>query len=467
VKKSFQLRLILIFLACMVAVFLLNRFFSQQIASMYVHDRVLVGMAKVLQQCMHLPAEEDAFRSCADQARTDSSIESWPERYVVCDVHQANAQSAEALLCANLVDPTLKWADFAADEVTGFASIQTTVNQQSWSAVRQTSSGHVLMLQEEVIQRLVVEIWNIRNWVMQFVAPVIVLMTLMVGWLMTVVLLKPVNDIQKTLQKLSSKNLNEPLQVDADYQEFEAFTNVFEDLRGRLHNSFLQSHRFSADASHELRTPLTILRGHVELGIAELPAGSEAQIRLRLMGEEIERLIDITEKLLLLSRADADSIKLDMSDVNISELLNQMVKDARLFQSDLTITSNIQAQVVWHCDAQLIRQLIQNLCVNAVNYNLPSGWIDCQLHAQDGNLELTISNPTHEVVQDLSGRAFERFYRGDSAHTRHVDGHGLGLSLCIEIIHLHHGRISLTSDANHIVHVKVTAPLVPPQVQMG
>jgi signal transduction histidine kinase len=255
--------------------------------------------------------------------------------------------------------------------------------------------------------------------------------------------------------------------VDADYQEFEAFTNVFEDLRGRLHNSFLQSHRFSADASHELRTPLTILRGHVELGIAELPAGSEAQIRLRLMGEEIERLIDITEKLLLLSRADADSIKLDMSNVNISELLDQMVKDARLFQSDLTITSNIQAQVVWRCDAQLIRQLIQNLCVNAVNYNLPSGWIDCQLHAQDGNLELTISNPTHEVVQDLSGRAFERFYRGDSAHTRHVDGHGLGLSLCIEIIHLHHGRISLTSDANQIVHVKVTAPLVPPQVEMG
>jgi signal transduction histidine kinase len=451
----------------MVAVFLLNRHFSQYLADRYVHQQVRVGMAKVLQHCMHLPAEEDAFRSCADQARTVSSIESWPQHYVVCDVRVAKTTSVQAALCAHIADPSLAWTDLSTDDITGFAQLQTTVNQQVWSAVRQASSGHVLMLQEEVIHRLVVEIWNIRNWVMQFVAPVIVVMTLLVGWLMTVVLLKPVNDIQKNLQKLSSKNLNEPLQVDADYQEFEAFTNVFEDLRGRLHNSFLQSHRFSADASHELRTPLTILRGHVELGIAELPAGSEAQIRLRLMGEEIERLIDITEKLLLLSRADADSIKLDMSNVNISELLDQMVKDARLFQSDLTITSNIQAQVVWRCDAQLIRQLIQNLCVNAVNYNLPSGWIDCQLHAQDGNLELTISNPTHEVVQDLSGRAFERFYRGDSAHTRHVDGHGLGLSLCIEIIHLHHGRISLTSDANHIVHVKVTAPLVPPQVQMG
>lgn len=462
-KKSFRLRLILIFLACMVAVFLLNRFFSQQIASIYVHERVQVGMAKVLQQCIHLSAENDAFRSCADQARTDSSIESWPQGYVVCHMHADNTHAPEAL-CAHIANPNLAWTDFSTDEVTGFSRIQTIVNQQEWSAVRQTSSGHVLMLQEEVIHRLVVEIWNIRNWVMQYVAPVIVVMTLLVGWLMTVVLLKPVKDIQNTLQKLSSKNLSEPLQVDADYQEFEAFTKVFEELRGRLHNSFLQSHRFSADASHELRTPLTILRGHVELGIAELPAGSDAQIRLRLMGEEIERLIDITEKLLLLSRADADSIKLDMSDVNLSDLLNQMVSDARLFQSGLTITASIQPQVIWRCDAQLIHQLLQNLYMNAVNYNLPDGWIDCQLHVKDGSFEFTISNPTHEVVHDLTGRAFERFYRGDSAHTRHVDGHGLGLSLCIEIIHLHHGHITLTADAQHTVHAKVTAPLVPPQI---
>jgi signal transduction histidine kinase len=75
---------------------------------------------------------------------------------------------------------------------------------------------------------------------------------------------------------------------------------------------------------------------------------------------------------------------------------------------------------------------------------------------------LTISNPTQELVADLAGRAFERFYRGDSAHTRHVDGHGLGLSLCIEIVHLHHGRITLNADDKHVVHVSVKAPLVPP-----
>jgi len=186
-----------------------------------------------------------------------------------------------------------------------------------------------------------------------------------------------------------------------------------------------------------------------------------------LMGEEIERLIDITEKLLLLSRADSDSLKLDMSEINFSDVVLQMVEDAQLFQSNHSITSNIEPKVLWRCDKHLVYQLIQNLYVNAVNYNLTNGWIDFQLRQHHGSLEFSISNPTQEVVKDLTGRAFERFYRGDSAHTRQVDGHGLGLSLCIEIIHLHHGRIVLTTEEGNVVRVTLTAPLNPPDVWFG
>jgi signal transduction histidine kinase len=202
----------------------------------------------------------------------------------------------------------------------------------------------------------------------------------------------------------------------------------------------------------------------VELGIAELPSGSSAQIRLRLMGEEIERLIDITEKLLLLSRADSDSLKLDTTEINFSDVIFQMVEDAQLFQSNLSIKSHIEPQILWRCDKNLVYQLIQNLYVNAVNYNVPNGWIDFQLKRHNGSLEFSISNPTQEVVKDLTGRAFERFYRGDSSHTRQVDGHGLGLSLCIEIIHLHHGRISMTTEQGSVVKVTLTAPLNPSDV---
>ncbi len=455
----------LLFFVCILIVTLLNRTLSQYFAAQYLHERIQSGMVKVLQLCSDLAAAEDAFKRCADDARSQSWMESLPNAYLYCEAPSSDKHLSP--LCQQVHAAETKWGPIQANPVLDFEFSLLTLNEVQWSAVRNMSKQRVLLVEQSVVQKATDELWGIRNRVMQYVFPVIALMLLAVSWLMASVLLKPVNHIRLTLEKLSSKNLNEPLEVSADYKEFEAFTSVFEELRGRLHNSFLQSHRFSSDASHELRTPLTILRGHVELGIAELPSGSLGQIRLRLMGEEIERLIDITEKLLLLSRADSDSLKLDMQRINISDVVSQMAEDAKFLQPNLKITTKIEPQIFWQCDKNLIYQLIQNLYVNAVNYNLPNGWIDFKLKQLNGTLELSISNPTHEVVQDLTGRAFERFYRGDSAHTRHIDGHGLGLSLCIEIIHLHHGRITLTADENQIVTVAVTAPLKPPEAWFG
>lgn len=455
----------LLFFVCIVIVTLLNRHLSQYFAAQYLHERIQSGMVKVLQKCTVPDLPKLAFKLCADEARANSWMESLPNDYVYCD--SSTFAPNVSPFCRQVQSADINWKDIQGNPVPDFEFGLASIGSTQWTAVKQITSQRVLLVDQDIVKKSTDELWGIRNRVMQYVFPVITLMLLAVSWVMASVLLKPVNSIKETLQKLSSKNLNEPLEVSADYKEFQAFTEVFEELRGRLHNSFLQSHRFSSDASHELRTPLTILRGHVELGIAELPSGSPAQIRLRLMGEEIERLIDITEKLLLLSRADSDSLKLDMEKINISDVVSQMVEDAQFLQSNLKITSKIQPQIFWQCDKNLIYQLIQNLYINAVNYNLPNGWIDFQLKQINGSLEFSVSNPTQEVVKDLSGRAFERFYRGDSAHTRHIDGHGLGLSLCIEIIHVHHGRITLSVYENKIVKVTVTAPLIPPDVWFG
>jgi len=455
----------LLFFVCIVIVTLLNRYLSQYFAAQYLHERIQSGMVKVLQKCTVPDLPKLVFKLCADEARANSWMESLPNDYVYCD--SPTFVPNVSPFCRQVQSADIKWKDIQGNPVPDFEFGLASIGPTQWTAVKQITSQRMLLVDQDIVKKSTDELWGIRNRVMQYVFPVIALMLLAVSWVMASVLLKPVNSIKETLQKLSSKNLNEPLEVTADYKEFQAFTEVFEELRGRLHNSFLQSHRFSSDASHELRTPLTILRGHVELGIAELPSGSPAQIRLRLMGEEIERLIDITEKLLLLSRADSDSLKLDMEKINISDVVSQMVEDAQFLQSNLKITSKIQPQIFWQCDKNLIYQLIQNLYINAVNYNLPNGWIDFQLKQINGSLEFSVSNPTQEVVKDLSGRAFERFYRGDSAHTRHIDGHGLGLSLCIEIIHVHHGRITLSADDNKIVKVTVTAPLIPPDVWFG
>ena len=244
----------------------------------------------------------------------------------------------------------------------------------------------------------------------------------------------------------------------APFKEFENVTQVFEDLRVRLSQSFTKARRFASDASHELRTPLTILRGNAEQLMADLPVGSDVQVRMRSMSDEIERLIEITEKLLLLSRADANSIVEELSDVHVSRLLEELIKDALSFHSKLKITGDIQPGIVWRCDKTLVNQMIHNLYVNAVNYNLPNGWIHMVLKRVEGGFELTIENPTPEAPSDLAERAFDRFYRGDASHTRRVDGLGLGLSICLEIAKLHHSTLSLVVTPQHTVLAKLKAP---------
>jgi len=200
---------------------------------------------------------------------------------------------------------------------------------------------------------------------------------------------------------------------------------------------------FIANASHELRTPLTILRGNSERLIAELPTGSEAQVRMRLIGDEIERLIDITEKLLLLSRADANSIRYDMERVSLSGMMTELALDAMAFQPELQIRNDVEPNIDWTCDHSLVQQLLFNLYTNAAKYNVPNGWIRFALTRRDDRFVLSIENPCDNIPADLPERAFQRFYRGDASRGRRVDGVGLGLSLCSEIARLHKATLSL------------------------
>jgi signal transduction histidine kinase len=126
----------------------------------------------------------------------------------------------------------------------------------------------------------------------------------------------------------------------------------------------------------------------------------------------------------------------------------------------LKIKSDIEPNVMWRCDKTLVRQLVNNLYTNAVNYNHKEGWIHITLKQQEGQLLMAFENTASELSEDLCERAFERFYRGDSSHTRQVDGLGLGLSICLEIARLHRGQLSLTLTEQRTVRVSLVAPLV-------
>jgi signal transduction histidine kinase len=413
-------------------------------------------MAQDLKVCQQHLTQYAEFNRCAEANQAGSVYNTIKHHYHFCN---KPSNSTSDKLCSQIKQLEIAWQAKPDETTKGYLFSTVVIEGESWLATKYESSQDVLLLNQKWVTDFVVQLWKIRDQNIAKSVPTVLISIMLLAMYMVFILMRPLKLFENKMAKLNSQSLFYDEPITSPYKEFNQLIHVYSDLRKRLAESFNKARRFSSDVSHELRTPLSILRGNAERMISELPVGSAAQLQASLMSDEIERLILITEKLLLLSRADANSLQLEMDQLNVSQVMQELVEDAQSFHPDLQIRHNIQDDVVWTCDAQLIHQLIQNLYTNAVKYNTPKGWIALDLTRTDGQLKLSIENPSQDVAQDLAEHGFERFYRGDASRTRGVDGFGLGLSICQEIAHVHGGRLTLLVTPEQTVRVTLTAPL--------
>jgi signal transduction histidine kinase len=177
------------------------------------------------------------------------------------------------------------------------------------------------------------------------------------------------------------------------------------------------------------------------------------------MLEEVSRLATITRKLLLLSQADAGRLPLHQSRVDLTEMLDGLMADAQMLGGERTISSEVERGLVVQCDALLVRQLLNNLLSNAVRYCLPGGWIKVIGRRLPAGIEVIFANATAPIPAEDRQRFFDRFYRGDPAHGRSVEGSGLGLSLAREIARAHGGDLTLQPSAETEARLRLWLPL--------
>ena len=292
------------------------------------------------------------------------------------------------------------------------------------------------------------------------VAPLALLLTGMGAWLLSLLAMRPVNRLRVNMQAVNQKVLNQRVTLDQEDHEFRSLIDAYNKMLDRLELSFHQASRFSADAAHELRTPLTILQGQIEQAL-RMSDGQSNQVHLSQMLDETGRLSGITRKLLLLSQADAGHLALMLTPVDISHMLKELLNDAQMLDlQNVTISGDLGDHIAVHADGQLVGQLLNNLCSNAFKYTPPGGWIKAKVRTLPTGVEVLLSNSAAGITLAMRARLFDRFFRGDAAHGRATDGHGLGLSLAREIARAHGGDLTLQDSPLDAVHLRLWLPTV-------
>ena len=329
-------------------------------------------------------------------------------------------------------------------------------SQRQWRAARVTSNDGSSMLAVD-LAAIKGELQDAFAKALQIVIPLALLLTALGAWLLSTLTMRPVIRLQQAMANITQKALDARMPARGEDREFVALIDAYNAMLARLEASFQQASRFSSDAAHELKTPLTILQGHIEQALGE---ATQPALQAKLMGllDEIARLSDITRKLLLLSQADAGYMALQRVPIDLSRMLEEMADDAQMLLTTQRLECNISRRLVVNGDAVLLRQLFNNLISNAVRHGLPGGGIRLNARATEGSIEVEISNATQAIDAKNRAQFFDRFFRGDLAHSRTVEGSGLGLSLSREIALAHGGNLVMLPSAADVVSLRLTLP---------
>ncbi len=255
------------------------------------------------------------------------------------------------------------------------------------------------------------------------------------------------------------RRLAEPMVKD----ELGRLTETLNQMMTRLERSFAALRRFTADASHELKTPLTVLRAGVERAITMPSLPSEALAALEETLQEINRMTELVEALLMLARADEGTAPLHRETVDLRAIVEETGETGELLAAEAGVNMEVATPadpVIVPVDASRIRQLILNLLTNAVKYTPAGGSVRLQLGPSNGRVTLTVADSGVGIAPGDLPHIFDRFWRADSARTRTGErsGTGLGLAICKWIAEAHGGTIDVQSRPGRGTTFTVTLP---------
>jgi two-component system OmpR family sensor kinase len=291
--------------------------------------------------------------------------------------------------------------------------------------------------------------------------PIALLLASLVGYLLAGLALRPVESMRRRAAAISAETPGERLPVPATGDELERLGETLNAMLGRLEAALEREREFVADAGHELRTPLALLRTELELALRHAESPEELREAVRLSSEEVDRLSQLAEDLLLVARSDRGKLPLRLETLDAAELLTSVATRfqwrAEEAQRSLAPAAEPGAQI--RGDRLRLEQALGNLVDNALRHG--EGEVRLAAEPVDGLVELHVTDEGHGFPPHFLGQAFERFTRADPARTR--GGAGLGLSIVRVIAEAHGGSAEAANRTHGGADVWVSLPVDQPQ----
>jgi two-component system, OmpR family, sensor histidine kinase VanS len=281
------------------------------------------------------------------------------------------------------------------------------------------------------------------------------------GWLLAGRMLAPLTRITDATRLAANGSLSHRIRLQGRRDEFRELADALDAMLARLEAHVAEQQRFAANASHELRTPLAITQTLLDVARND-PNRDTGELvdRLHLVNT---RAIDLTEALLLLSRADQRSFTREQVDLSLiaEEATETLLPLAGKRGLTIETSGDMTPTIGSHA---LLLQLSTNLVHNAIVHNLPeqgSVWVTTSVHPR--SVVLTVENTGEKLTPQLISTLVEPFVRGtERIRTDHA-GVGLGLAIVKSITQAHDGTLSLTPRAAGGLCVTVQLPAAPPR----
>ncbi|MFO0802669.1 MAG: ATP-binding protein [Gemmataceae bacterium] len=252
--------------------------------------------------------------------------------------------------------------------------------------------------------------------------------------------LKPVIHMADAASRITATDLSVRLPTPSTRDELSVLGSAFNELLGRVEQTYLRQRNFTAEASHQLRTPIAALLGQVEVALRRNRDAAEYQQTLESVQRQGDRLRRVVESLLFLARSEADAVLPDRESIELSSWLSEHLRER---WSSHARYGEIQIDAIpTHASVHqvLLAELVDVLIDNALKYSPAGTSIRVRVRSEVG-VELTVEDQGPGIATGDLGRLFDPFVRAESARLQGVEGTGLGLAVARRIAEAHGGTL--------------------------